>query len=136
MPSKQTEMGEIDGEIPTPNVIINATSRDANVQKKAFSGALALAAIAAYMGSIGMGSVVGFSSPTVPLLKTYDKPLRITDDEADWFASLVNVGALIAGPIAGMKILTDLLRFSQNQSLLLLANRAVCTFRQILRTTI
>lgn len=57
------------------------------------------------MAAVAMGTVIGYSAPSIPMMKTNDKPVRITSDQADWFGSLMNIGALFGGPIGGKYIM-------------------------------
>ncbi|KAG1674333.1 Facilitated trehalose transporter Tret1-2 [Nymphon striatum] len=63
---------------------------------------LFFAVLASWFGSIAMGTVIGYSSPSIPRMETYDIPLKITSDEGDWFGSLMNIGALFGGLAAGL----------------------------------
>lgn len=68
-----------------------------------------MAALSANMAYFSLGTVVGWSSPTIPKLRdhTYDSPLpfAISTSEEGWISSLLCFGSLIAavmaGPIAG-----------------------------------
>ncbi|KAG1674334.1 Facilitated trehalose transporter Tret1 [Nymphon striatum] len=86
-----------------------ATSFDENDAKKSTSTQggltfkLILAVFASWMGSVAMGTVIGFSSPSIPMMENNDEPLRITSEQADWFGSLLSLGALIGGPIGDLE---------------------------------
>lgn len=69
------------------------------VAKKMGHGRLCLAEFAACLGGMSYGLSVGYSSPALPDIRSR---LHITDDQGDWFAALLNVGALIGGLVAGM----------------------------------
>lgn len=62
-----------------------------------------VAAASAWLGSIGMGTNLGYSSPAIPSLKQNitDGGLNVTEDEESWFGSLMTVGALTGGLVAG-----------------------------------
>ncbi|CAM1307224.1 SLC2A8 (predicted) [Pycnogonum litorale] len=65
---------------------------------------LYIAAFSAWLGSVAMGSTIGYTSPAIPLMREESSPVRITRNEAAWIGSLMNVGALVAGPITGYVI--------------------------------
>ena len=51
-----------------------------------------------------MGAVLGYSSPAGAKLmsKTTDDFLHLSKDQNSWFSSLMNVGALVGGPVGGL----------------------------------
>ncbi|XP_064460739.1 solute carrier family 2, facilitated glucose transporter member 8-like [Ornithodoros turicata] len=76
-----------------------------------------IAAFAAWLGSVGMGTNLGYSSPAIPSLQKANATdaLTINDDEKSWFGSLLTIGALIGGLLAGFP--TDI--FGRKKSLIL-----------------
>lgn len=62
-----------------------------------------VAAASAWLGSVGMGTNLGYSSPAIPSLKqnTTDGGLNVDDNEESWIGSLMTVGALTGGLVAG-----------------------------------
>lgn len=52
----------------------------------------------AYLGPFSFGYTIGYSSPAIPQLE-HDRLLE--GSQAGWFGSLLTVGAMIGGPIAG-----------------------------------
>ncbi|XP_013775171.1 solute carrier family 2, facilitated glucose transporter member 8-like [Limulus polyphemus] len=63
-----------------------------------------LAAVAALFGSISMGTGLGYSSPAIPSLQSVNSNVHLSDADIPWFGSLLAIGALIGGPIAGFAI--------------------------------
>ncbi len=57
-----------------------------------------LATFSACMGPFSLGFVLAYSSPALPLLR---KENILTTDEGTWFGSLVTLGAIVGGPVAG-----------------------------------
>lgn len=51
-----------------------------------------------------MGSILIYSSPAGPRLmdNTTDDFLHLTQNQYSWFSSLVNVGAVVVGPVGGL----------------------------------
>ena len=58
-----------------------------------------LVAICACLGPFSAGLTLGYSSPAIPPLQ---EEQILTTDQTTWFASLVTIGGLIGGPIAGV----------------------------------
>ena len=58
-----------------------------------------LATLIVCLGSLSMGFSLGFSSPTSTALQ--DNGLLRNKDEVSWFGSLVTIGAIAGGPVAG-----------------------------------
>ena len=56
------------------------------------------AVVAACLGTISFGLVVGYSSPTLPDLKSSGV---LTEDQATWYGSLITLGAMLGGPFGG-----------------------------------
>ncbi|KAK6312948.1 hypothetical protein J4Q44_G00162950 [Coregonus suidteri] len=66
---------------------------------------LFLASFAAVLGPLSFGFVLGYSSPAIPELSTItDLRLRLDDDEASWFGSIVTIGAAIGGLLGGWMV--------------------------------
>lgn len=61
-----------------------------------------LAAFAAYMGSIAMGAVLGYSSPALHDMEK--DPNHPNDSQGAWIGSIMTVGALFGGVLAGPAI--------------------------------
>lgn len=59
---------------------------------------LYMAEFAACMGDMSFGLTSGFSSPALPDIR---KRMAISDNEGDWFASLVNIGGIVGALAAG-----------------------------------
>ncbi|XP_066569325.1 solute carrier family 2, facilitated glucose transporter member 8 isoform X2 [Amia ocellicauda] len=69
---------------------------------KVKNGKLFLATFAAVLGPLSFGFVLGYSSPAIPNLKTIDNPrLRLDEEEASWFGSVVTLGAAAGGLLGG-----------------------------------
>ncbi|XP_055907753.1 facilitated trehalose transporter Tret1-like isoform X2 [Eupeodes corollae] len=64
-----------------------------------------MAALSANMAYFSLGTVVGWSSPTIPRLRdhTWDSPLEfpVSTAQEGWISSLVCFGSLMASPVAG-----------------------------------
>ncbi|XP_029573372.1 solute carrier family 2, facilitated glucose transporter member 8 isoform X2 [Salmo trutta] len=72
---------------------------------KVKNGKLFLASLAAVLGPLSFGFVLGYSSPAIPELSTITDPrLRLDDDEASWFGSIVTIGAAIGGLLGGWMV--------------------------------
>uniref|UniRef100_A0A8C8IDN3 Solute carrier family 2, facilitated glucose transporter member 8 n=1 Tax=Oncorhynchus tshawytscha TaxID=74940 RepID=A0A8C8IDN3_ONCTS len=72
---------------------------------KVKNGKLFLATLAAVLGPLSFGFVLGYSSPAIPELSTITDPrLRLDDDEASWFGSIVTIGAAIGGLLGGWMV--------------------------------
>ncbi|XP_068167520.1 solute carrier family 2, facilitated glucose transporter member 8 isoform X2 [Antennarius striatus] len=66
---------------------------------------LYLATFAAVLGPMSFGFVLGYSSPAIPeLSKISDPRLRLNDDQASWFGSIVTVGAALGGLLGGWMV--------------------------------
>ncbi|CAL8344399.1 unnamed protein product [Lota lota] len=69
---------------------------------KVQNGKLYLAAFVSVLGPLSFGFVLGYSSPAIPdLTKTTDDRLRLNDDQASWFGSIVTIGAAVGGLLGG-----------------------------------
>nr|XP_056716719.1 solute carrier family 2, facilitated glucose transporter member 8 [Euleptes europaea] len=63
---------------------------------------LYLATFAAVLGPLSFGFVLGYSSPAIPALKKSNNPdLRLDDNQASWFGSIVTLGAAAGGILGG-----------------------------------
>ncbi|KAL8174796.1 UNVERIFIED_CONTAM: Solute carrier 2 (Facilitated glucose transporter) member 8 [Gekko kuhli] len=63
---------------------------------------LYLATFAAVLGPLSFGFVLGYSSPAIPALKQSTNPaLRLNDNQASWFGSVVTLGAAAGGILGG-----------------------------------
>ncbi|KAJ8006060.1 hypothetical protein DPEC_G00124340 [Dallia pectoralis] len=72
---------------------------------KVKNGKLFLASFAAVLGPLSFGFVLGYSSPTIPELShTSDSRLRLDDEQASWFGSIVTIGAAIGGLLGGWMV--------------------------------
>lgn len=62
--------------------------------------------LSATLGGFAMGTVLGYSSPAGAQLidSTFDDALHLTKEQNSWFSSIMNVGALIGGPLGGLCI--------------------------------
>lgn len=66
---------------------------------------LYLATFAAVLGPLSFGFVLGYSSPAIPDLTTIEDPrLRLDQDQASWFGSVVTVGAAGGGLLGGWMV--------------------------------
>lgn len=66
---------------------------------------LYLATFASVLGPMSFGFVLGYSSPAIPDLKSIsDDHLRLDDDQASWFGSIVTVGAALGGLLGGWMV--------------------------------
>ncbi|XP_075533209.1 solute carrier family 2, facilitated glucose transporter member 8-like [Dermacentor variabilis] len=65
-----------------------------------------VAVASAWLGSVAMGTNLGYSSPAIPSLKSNitDGGLEINDSEETWFGSLMTLGALTGGLVAGFLV--------------------------------
>ncbi|XP_050046257.2 solute carrier family 2, facilitated glucose transporter member 8-like [Dermacentor andersoni] len=65
-----------------------------------------VAAASAWLGSVAMGTNLGYSSPAIPSLKNNitDGGLEINESEETWFGSLMTLGALTGGLVAGFLV--------------------------------
>ncbi|XP_015734890.1 solute carrier family 2, facilitated glucose transporter member 8 isoform X1 [Coturnix japonica] len=63
---------------------------------------LYLATFAAVLGPLSFGFVLGYSSPAIPELRKINNPeLRLDDNRASWFGSIVTLGAAAGGILGG-----------------------------------
>ncbi|XP_076853854.1 solute carrier family 2, facilitated glucose transporter member 8 [Brachyhypopomus gauderio] len=77
------------------------TEQDAYL-KKVKNGKLYLATLAAVLGPLSFGFVLGYSSPAIPdLQRSPDQRLRLNAEEASWFGSVVTIGAGLGGLLGG-----------------------------------
>ncbi|CAI5649353.1 unnamed protein product [Oreochromis niloticus] len=66
---------------------------------------LYLATLASVLGPMSFGFVLGYSSPAIPeLTKIEDSRLRLDDNQASWFGSIVTVGAALGGLFGGWMV--------------------------------
>ncbi|XP_048368812.1 solute carrier family 2, facilitated glucose transporter member 8 [Sphaerodactylus townsendi] len=66
---------------------------------------LYLATFAAVLGPLSFGFVLGYSSPAIPALKKSIIPeLRLDDNQASWFGSIVTLGAAAGGILGGYMV--------------------------------
>ncbi|XP_017283267.1 solute carrier family 2, facilitated glucose transporter member 8 [Kryptolebias marmoratus] len=66
---------------------------------------LYLATLASVLGPMSFGFVLGYSSPAIPELKKISNPhLRLDDDQASWFGSIVTLGAAVGGLLGGWMV--------------------------------
>ncbi|XP_041792737.1 solute carrier family 2, facilitated glucose transporter member 8 [Chelmon rostratus] len=66
---------------------------------------LYLATFASVLGPMSFGFVLGYSSPAIPeLTRIADPRLRLDDDQASWFGSIVTVGAAVGGLLGGWMV--------------------------------
>ncbi|KAK8739994.1 hypothetical protein OTU49_003307 [Cherax quadricarinatus] len=66
-----------------------------------------LATISVTLGGLLMGTGIGYSSPAGPLLmsnSTEGGSLQLSEDQYNWFSSLMNLGALVGGVLGGFSI--------------------------------
>ena len=76
-----------------------------------------ITAVAATLGALSMGAILGYSSPASPQLSynndtnssdiricNGDLSLSLETSEISWFGSTVNIGALIGAPLGGFAI--------------------------------
>ncbi|XP_046871955.1 solute carrier family 2, facilitated glucose transporter member 8 [Hypomesus transpacificus] len=72
---------------------------------KVKNGKLYLATFAAVLGPLSFGFVLGYSSPAIPeLSKETDPRIRLDDNEASWFGSIVTIGAALGGLLGGWMV--------------------------------
>lgn len=72
---------------------------------KVKNGKLYLATFAAVLGPLSFGFVLGYSSPAIPeLSKDSDPQIRLDDDQASWFGSIVTIGAALGGLLGGWMV--------------------------------
>ncbi|XP_041098557.1 solute carrier family 2, facilitated glucose transporter member 8 isoform X3 [Polyodon spathula] len=73
-----------------------------NYLDKVQNGKLYLATFAAVLGPLSFGFVLGYSSPAIPDLQRISDPdLRLGNEEASWFGSVVTLGAALGGVVGG-----------------------------------
>ncbi|CAJ1069679.1 solute carrier family 2%2C facilitated glucose transporter member 8 [Xyrichtys novacula] len=66
---------------------------------------LYLATLASVLGPMSFGFVLGYSSPAIPeLTRISDPRLRLDDDQASWFGSIVTIGAAVGGLLGGWMV--------------------------------
>ncbi|KAH7986335.1 hypothetical protein HPB52_025041 [Rhipicephalus sanguineus] len=65
-----------------------------------------VAAASAWLGSVAMGTNLGYSSPAIPSLQSNftEGGLEINESEESWFGSLMTLGALTGGLVAGFLV--------------------------------
>ncbi|KAL1432274.1 hypothetical protein MTO96_013594 [Rhipicephalus appendiculatus] len=65
-----------------------------------------VAAASAWLGSVAMGTNLGYSSPAIPSLQSNfsEGGLEINENEESWFGSLMTLGALTGGLVAGFLV--------------------------------
>ncbi|XP_069689879.1 facilitated trehalose transporter Tret1-like [Periplaneta americana] len=93
-------MGEIT--ISTDEILKNDES--GTQSRRVPKASLFVAGITAGISSFTYGNVVGWMSPTLPLLQSTEPAVgetAITPDQASWLGSLLFLGALVASPIFG-----------------------------------
>ena len=58
------------------------------------------------MGNLVMGTTIAWSGPAIPYLKKppAEDGFNVTDNEGSWIGSLMPLGALVGGPLAGFLI--------------------------------
>lgn len=62
-----------------------------------------VAGISATFGAMAMGTVLGYSSPAgLQLTSNSTTGIHLDENENTWFASTMNLGALVGGPITGL----------------------------------
>ncbi|XP_038143051.1 solute carrier family 2, facilitated glucose transporter member 8 [Cyprinodon tularosa] len=72
---------------------------------KVKNGKLYLASFAAVLGPMSFGFVLGYSSPAIPELSSISDPrLRLSDEQASWFGSIVTLGAAAGGLLGGWMV--------------------------------
>ncbi|KAM7018773.1 solute carrier family 2, facilitated glucose transporter member 8 [Tautogolabrus adspersus] len=72
---------------------------------KVKNGNLYLATFASVLGPLSFGFVLGYSSPAIPeLSRIADPRLRLDDDQASWFGSIVTIGAAAGGLLGGWMV--------------------------------
>ncbi|XP_061586290.1 solute carrier family 2, facilitated glucose transporter member 8 isoform X2 [Cololabis saira] len=90
--------GEAGEPSPEPGLV---SERDAYLSKVS-NGRLYLATLASVLGPLSFGFVLGYSSPAIPELSRESDPrLRLSDQQASWFGSIVTVGAALGGLLGG-----------------------------------
>uniref|UniRef100_A0A1A8IVK6 Solute carrier family 2, facilitated glucose transporter member 8 n=2 Tax=Nothobranchius kuhntae TaxID=321403 RepID=A0A1A8IVK6_NOTKU len=87
---------------PSPTGLI--AEQDAYLSKVK-NGKLYLATFAAVLGPLSFGFVLGYSSPAIPeLMNDANARLRLNEDQASWFGSIVTVGAAVGGLLGGWMV--------------------------------
>lgn len=72
---------------------------------KVKNGRLYLATLAAVLGPMSFGFVLGYSSPAIPdLMNIQDPRIRLDHEQASWFGSIVTVGAAGGGLLGGWMV--------------------------------
>lgn len=59
-----------------------------------------LASFSAWLGSVSIGSAIGYTSVAIPTMK-YSKDIELSSDQQFWLGSLIALGALFGSAIAG-----------------------------------
>lgn len=86
------------------SAVVVRSEQDAYLDKVK-NGKLYLATFAAVLGPLSFGFVLGYSSPAIPeLSKISDPRLRLNDDQASWFGSIVTIGAALGGLLGGWMV--------------------------------
>ena len=60
-----------------------------------------VAGISAIIGAMAMGTVLGFASPAGLQLTSNSTTLHLQENQIAWFSSIVPIGAVFGGPLAG-----------------------------------
>ncbi|XP_034783455.1 solute carrier family 2, facilitated glucose transporter member 8-like [Acipenser ruthenus] len=93
-------LGAVDGSVNLLDA--QNDSEEQNYLDKVQNGKLYLATFAAVLGPLSFGFVLGYSSPAIPDLQRISDPnLRLGNEEASWFGSVVTLGAALGGVIGG-----------------------------------
>ncbi|XP_078737596.1 solute carrier family 2, facilitated glucose transporter member 8 isoform X1 [Lampetra fluviatilis] len=72
---------------------------------KVQNGRLYLAVLSTALGPLSLGLTLGYSSPAIPdLERSPEAQLRLSPAQVSWFGSLVTIGAVLAGPLAGLLV--------------------------------
>ncbi|XP_075909134.1 solute carrier family 2, facilitated glucose transporter member 8 isoform X2 [Petromyzon marinus] len=72
---------------------------------KVQNGRLYLAVLSTALGPLSLGLTLGYSSPAIPdLERSPQAQLRLSPAQVSWFGSLVTIGAVLAGPLAGLLV--------------------------------
>jgi len=61
------------------------------------------AALAATLGAFGLGTVLSWTSPALPDLKSHSQTFsNLSEEEESWIGSILNLGALFSAPVCGI----------------------------------
>lgn len=67
-----------------------------------------LAAASSWMGSLALGTVIGYTSPAIPSVQSEGSHVQLTGADISWLGSLMALGAVFGSIVAGIASLIKL----------------------------